>query len=261
MLVSSKEGWLTVPDLATETLRAWHECEGPHHNNDDPFYTEFVNKTPGEPQMDTPRFTYQTEQLNLAVTKYWDPEKKLISKIKRGSGLELDYVDHATVTRMLIDIDPYWEWEPMGLTEHGTPYLECDESGNPRAMWVLMTVCGRTIPAVGTIERPGAKGYGDTLKELIGDAIRNGALRFGICGGLWARGKWDEPMSAPAPKSIVNPLLDELGALTADQKKQIKESLGITGQTTIAKIADTLTKSGYNMENQTLTAWLEEQTS
>ena len=35
--------------------------------------------------------------------------------------IHLDYVGHANVTNRLLEVDPFWEWEPMAYTEQGTP--------------------------------------------------------------------------------------------------------------------------------------------
>lgn len=236
--------------LTTEQLRAHWECEGPHHNNEDPIADIIYKENMKGNTMSTP-----SDSLRTACDKYWDPDTRLVSKLKRGSGITLDYVDHATVTRMLIDIDPLWTWEPMGINEHGQPIIDTDDNGAPRAIWIYMTVHGKTIPAVGTIERPGMKGYGDALKELIGDALRNGALRFGVCGGLWARSNWDDATSPVAP--TMTSILQELDA---DKRKKVKESLNLEGTPKLADIITALTNSGFDMDKQTIDAWLEERT-
>jgi hypothetical protein len=245
-----------------EELRAWHEGEGPHVNNDDPILTEQLAERKASTMIQTTNFLASAIEANEAALrdgcdKYWEPEKRHVSKIKRGSGLELDYVDHATVTRMLIDIDPLWTWRPFAYTEFGAPLIDTDESGNPRALWVSMTVRGRTIPAVGTIERPGSKNYGDSLKELIGDAIRNGAMRFGVCGGLWARGKWDNPQGVAATPA--DPIEVELKKFSPTEKAAVKDLLKIDGPARMNEITDALKSAGYNSDAQTVRAWMKEQ--
>lgn len=242
-------------NLTTDELRAWHEGEGPYVNNDDPIYTQ---------QMKELKETLMTaidkneQALRDGCEKYWDPDKQHVSKIKRGSGLELDYVDHATVTRMLIDIDPLWTWNPMGYTQDGAPLVDMDDNGNPRALWINMRVRGRSIPAVGTIERPGSKNYGDALKELIGDAIRNGAMRFGVCGGLWARGKWDNPQTA-ALSEPSDPMEVELKKFSPTEKAALKDILKIEGPARMGEITGALLGAGYNPLAQTIRAWMKEQ--
>lgn len=86
--------------------------------------------------------------------------------------IHLDYVGHANVTNRLLSVDPYWSWEPMALTEAGTPLF------SDGGLWIKLTVCGLT-----------RIGYGDgkSVKEVIGDAIRNAAMRFGVGLDLWAK--------------------------------------------------------------------------
>lgn len=99
--------------------------------------------------------------------------------------VHLDYVGHAALTDRLLDCDPSWNWEPVATTEHGTPLL--DENGG---MWIKLTVCGVTRLGYG---HPDGKKGGDAIKELIGDALRNAAMRFGAALDLWHKGELHAP--------------------------------------------------------------------
>lgn len=88
----------------------------------------------------------------------------------------LDYVSHATTTQRLLEVDPDWTWTPMGRNPDGTPAL--DREGN---LWILLTVGGVTRPGVGDANN------GKGMKEAIGDALRNAAMRFGVALDLWAK--------------------------------------------------------------------------
>jgi hypothetical protein len=135
--------------------------------------------------------------------------------------LHLDYVGHADVTDRLLQVDPLWTWEPMALTVEGLPAF-----GNG-GLWIRMTVCG--VVRIGFGDAPGKSG-GDGVKEVVGDAIRNAALRFGVAIDLWRREKPapDDGGTAPkptprrntrsstkdtAPKLISEPQLRKLMAL------------------------------------------------
>ena len=85
----------------------------------------------------------------------------------------LDFVGHAAVTDRLLSVDPSWTWEPMALDERGSPAL--DKDGN---LWIRLTVCGVTRIGVGD---------GQHMKERIGDALRNAAMRFGVALSLWTK--------------------------------------------------------------------------
>ena len=85
----------------------------------------------------------------------------------------LEYVGHAATTDRLLQVDPEWSWEPMAYDMGGLPLFD----GN-RNLWIKLTVCGVTRIGVGD-------GLG--LKECIGDAIRNAAMRFGVALDLWAK--------------------------------------------------------------------------
>lgn len=95
------------------------------------------------------------------------------------AALHLDYVGHAEVTDRLLDVDPLWNWEPMALDAAGLPLL--DRNGG---LWMRLTICGVTRLCYGDAQ---GKSGGDAIKELIGDAIRNGAFRQGVALDLWRK--------------------------------------------------------------------------
>ena len=94
--------------------------------------------------------------------------------------MHLDYVGHAALTDRLLDTDPEWHWEPVGFTPEGLPAL--DRNGG---LWIKLTVCGVTRYGYGDA---GQKTGGDATKEMIGDALRNAAMRFGAALDLWHKG-------------------------------------------------------------------------
>lgn len=152
--------------------------------------------------------------------------------------IHLDYVGHANVTDRLLEVDPFWDWEPLALTDAGTPLF------SDGGLWIKLTVCGVT-----------RLGYGDgkSVKEVIGDGIRNAAMRFGVGLDLWAKidlhaernpgdgttsrqrddagqavhgqrstgrgqtgGRQDQPAVAPNPSPEVQDALESLGAVCDD---------------------------------------------
>jgi hypothetical protein len=90
--------------------------------------------------------------------------------------VHLDYVGHAAITDRLLKVDPLWTWEPQARDEFGAPKL--DAKGG---LWINLTVCGVTRPGYG--DETNGKG----MKEIIGDALRNGAMRFGVGLDLWSK--------------------------------------------------------------------------
>ena len=111
------------------------------------------------------------------------------------SMFHLDYVGHAALTDRLLTVDPLWTWEPFALDEHGGPLME-RENGRPVGLWIRLTVGGMTRPGYGSCE----PGKSDAVKELIGDALRNAAMRFGCALDLWHKG--DLPEQAPEPVDL-----------------------------------------------------------
>jgi hypothetical protein len=94
--------------------------------------------------------------------------------------VHLDYVGHAALTDRLLDADPTWTWEPLSMSTDGLPVL--DGYGG---MWIKLTVCGVTRLGYGDA---GDKSGGNAIKEVIGDALRNAAMRFGAALELWHKG-------------------------------------------------------------------------
>lgn len=116
------------------------------------------------------------------------PSKCKICKAYISSAhIHIDYVGHADTTDRLLQVDPAWNWEPLGFTDRGLPAL--DDNGG---MWIKLTVAGVTRLGYG---HAGSKRGGDAVKEVIGDAIRNAAMRFGVALDLWRK---ESPESVPA---------------------------------------------------------------
>jgi hypothetical protein len=123
--------------------------------------------------------------------------------------VHLDYVGHAALTARLLDSDPTWHWEPVGFDDKGLPAL--DASGG---LWIKLTVCGVTRFGYGDAQ---GKTGPDAMKERIGDALRNAAMRFGAALDLWHKGdlyahehgedeeRKPEPAAKPAAATDMSP--------------------------------------------------------
>ena len=149
--------------------------------------------------------------------------------------VHLDYVGHAALTDRLLDCDPAWNWEPVAFGTDGLPSI--DANGG---MWIRLTVCGQSRLGYG---HPDGKKGGDAIKETIGDAMRNAAMRFGAALDLWHKGDLhggdgpdpeQKPPSQPPADAQRDPVkiaegiiatfgkavsLDQLTAMTAEGTK------------------------------------------
>lgn len=112
--------------------------------------------------------------------------------------VHLDYMGHADVTLALVAVDPEWSLD-FGWESTAGPIdaFALTNPGDPTVLLARLTVLGVTRPCVGTV--PSGKG-GDGMKELIGDTLRNGAMRFGIGTALWSKAQREgnDPDAAPA---------------------------------------------------------------
>lgn len=99
----------------------------------------------------------------------------------------LEYVGHAALTNRLLDCDEGWGWDFVATDDVGLPVY--DRNGG---LWIKLTVCG--VSRLGYGDAPGKTG-GNGIKECIGDALRNAAMRFGAALDLWHKGELhvDEP--------------------------------------------------------------------
>lgn len=149
-----------------------------------------------------------TTQTGLAKLREPFPEHQ-ISYLPKG-GVKLAYVGHAALTDRLLDADPAWTWEPLALNERGLPAL--DESGG---LWIRLTLCGITRLGYGDA---GQKKGGDAMKERIGDALRNAAMRFGAALELWHKGELHAPEPL-AEDEVAGMLAGIANARTAGEAK------------------------------------------
>ncbi len=106
----------------------------------------------------------------------------------------------------------------MSFDEIGQPWVECDDQGRPKGLWIYLHVAGVRRPGYGSC----LPGKSDAVKELIGDALRNAAMRFGVAINLW--GKDHPEKDKPAPRkakaaSVPSPVQE-----THDEKADGKDA-------------------------------------
>lgn len=94
--------------------------------------------------------------------------------------IHLSYCGHAAVTDRLLDVDSLWTWEPLAVTPEGLPLF--DKFGG---LWIKLTVLG--VTRLGYGDATGKPAGSTAVKEIIGDAIRNAAMRFGVALDLWSK--------------------------------------------------------------------------
>jgi len=130
-------------------------------------------------------------KLEEIISNYGVPDPKLVGKLPRG-GMSLDFVGHADVTKMLIEVDPEWSWEPVAFDTDGLPAYRVENGMAHMAGW--LTIHGVRRLGIGSVmhNKP------DLLKELCSDFIRNASMRFGICLSLWTKQEWDDVAHAPS---------------------------------------------------------------
>lgn len=138
-----------------------------------PFAETDVGKLPRSPAAPAPeplKHCDKHKKINCPGCGNWITEKHT----------HLDYVGHAAVTNRLLAVDPAWSWEPVAFDNDGNPAT--DRNGG---MWIRLTICDTTRLGYGHAD---GKTGGNAIKEAIGDAIRNAAMRFGVAIDLWHKG-------------------------------------------------------------------------
>jgi hypothetical protein len=120
----------------------------------------------------------------------------------------LTYVGHAALTNRLLLVDPHWTWEPFAVDEFGLPRF--DKTGG---LWIRLTIAGMTRIGYGnSVDMPYSE-IGSREKAVIGDALRNAGMRFGMALELWHKGDLDTTF----PVLILPP-----PETTGTQKKSVK---------------------------------------
>lgn len=158
--------------------------------------------------------------------------------------MHVDFVGHADVTDRLLAVDPQWNWEPLGFDSFGSPAFD----GNG-GLWIRLTV--GEVTRLGYGHADGKKG-GDAVKEAIGDAIRNAAMRFGVALDLWRKEATVVADDVPA-REVERP------AQTVDERKKELRSQIVTvskrkGRHKVEEIEDHFTEWSGKEELQIHTA-------
>ena len=133
--------------------------------------------------------------------------------------IHINYVGHADVTSRLLEADPEWGWDfrskdvdphvlaaaaatgdpevIQAVLDNAPPKFDLDRNGEPVGLWIKLTVGGVTRLGYGSVP----SGQADAVKVLIGDALRNAAMRFGVALDLWAKGDRADPTAENATAS------------------------------------------------------------
>jgi hypothetical protein len=125
--------------------------------------------------------------------------------------LHLAYVGHADVTGRLLEADPEWTWRPMYRDTDPEMYKAVLATGNVTIITEYILNCPPRLDQFGGLwielvlhDEDGREmsfpGYGDAtgkagangIKELIGDAVRNAAMRRGVALALWSKADREE---------------------------------------------------------------------
>ena len=139
----------------------------------------------------------RTAELVKVLHDYAVPDPKIVGKLPKG-GIQLDFVGHADITKILLDIDPHWRWVPIAW-DNGRPAIHVENG--MATMWGELTLLGQSRLGVGSVRADKA----ELDKELVGDFLRNAAMRFGIALSLWTKQEWEDLNHNPAPAPAKRP--------------------------------------------------------
>jgi hypothetical protein len=163
-------------------------------------------------------------ELSDILQKYAVPDPSIVSQLPKG-GIMLDFVGHADITRILIEIDPMWTWEPCGWAL-GRPDIHIENG--IATMWGRLTLLGKTMIGVGSARADKA----DYEKELIGDLIRNISMRYGISLSLWTKSGWEDlggtqkPAGRPQSSGTTQSASSSSGDSASDAQLRMIRALG-----------------------------------
>lgn len=162
----------TKSDTAAAT-KAATESKGPLEQLREPFPANLISKLPKPSKK-------QTEEVKADYTK--GVRCTECGSWHHPNVVHLDYVGHAAVTHRLLDVDPKWSWEPLAFRD-GLPAF--DATGG---LWIKLTVAGVSRLGYGHAAPKPGQDPGAREKEVIGDALRNAGMRFGMALDLWHKG-------------------------------------------------------------------------
>ena len=163
-------------------------------------------------------------ELSDILQEYAVPDPSIVSKLPKG-GVMLDFVGHADITRVLLEVDSMWSWEPCGWIL-GRPDIHIENG--IATMWARLTLLGKTMIGVGSARADKA----DYEKELIGDFLRNASMRFGICLSLWTKSEWEDlggtqkPAGAPQTSRTIQSATSSSGDSPSDAQLRMIRALG-----------------------------------
>jgi hypothetical protein len=169
-----------------------------------------------------------SKQLLQVLKDHAVPDPKIVGKLPKGN-MQLDFVGHADITRLLIEIDPTWRWVPIAWDE-GRPKVHVENG--MATMWGELQLLGHARLGVGSVRADKA----DLDKELVSDFLRNAAMRFGICLSLWTKQEWEDLGGKPEPQKQVGskakpaPKPEQTdGNLSDQQRKQFEKACTDSG--------------------------------
>ena len=155
-----------------------------------PFPANQISKLPKETGA-------QAKQRKTAIDAgNWPRKCEVCGGFHHEKAVHLDYVGHAALTDRLLDADPHWSWEPIAIDADGLPAF--DRNGG---LWIKLTVLDVTRLGYGDAD---GKSGGNAIKEAIGDALRNAAMRFGAALDLWHKGDLHADDEPQAPASVID---------------------------------------------------------
>jgi uncharacterized coiled-coil protein SlyX len=145
--------------------------------------------------------------------------------------IHLDYVGHADLTQRLLDVDPTWTWEPFTQEQIMALPPVLRDAG----LWINLTVLGITRPGFGDAQ---GKTGPNAVKEMIGDALRNAGMRFGIALDLWAKGdrSW-----AKAPDETPLSQVADVQAAPVQENSPQQDALEASSRHTRTDVLDDMT--------------------
>lgn len=131
-----------------------------------------------------------------------------------GQAVHLDYIGHAGITGRLNDVctPAGWTWEPLSTDPTGLPFVR------EGSMWIRLGIrdpfTGEWVWKLGVGDDDG----GTRPKVMIGDALRNAAMRFGVGLYLWSKSERARALTDFEAPSQANTLRQAAEAAHAAQE-------------------------------------------
>lgn len=157
------------------------------------------------------------KEIQTALEKPFPPDKVKTKPGRGRDGGRLSYISHGLITERLTDADPAWSSERIATHT----YTGADGLLHCAGVEIALTVGGVTRVESGGPQRQ--DGFANEIKNSYSDALKRGAMRFGVALANWESlidAEGDEDYDAPSSEMAEQIVVQSAGGAREPQANQ-----------------------------------------